>query len=77
MSDEEDYEDEESEEPFDFEGILTAAKVAGFDYKNVFSPSESLTGMPLRMEQRIKKIRKIRKNRIFSEPYKAPSAQND
>ena len=69
--------DEKAEEPFDFAGILTAAKVSGFEYRNIFSPSESLQDMPKRMEERIKKIRKIRKNNIFSEPYKAPSSKND
>ena len=76
MAIEDDY-DDESKEPFDFSGELTATKIPGFEYKSVFSPSASLQEMPKRMEERIKKIRKIRKNRIFKTPYKAPLIQND
>ena len=56
---------------FDFEGQMEATDVRGCDYKNIFSPVESLDDMPKRMEDRIKKLRKIRKNKIFKEPFKA------
>ena len=56
---------------FDFEGQMEATDVRGFDYKNIFSPVEPIDDMPKRMEDRIKKVRKIRKNKIFKEPFKA------
>ncbi|MBR1649076.1 MAG: hypothetical protein IJ689_05700 [Alphaproteobacteria bacterium] len=58
---------------FDFEGEMSPAQLPGFAYKDIFSPSESLDEMPKRMEERIKKVRKMRKNHIFADPYKAPS----
>lgn len=58
---------------FDFEGELESTNIYGFEYKNTFSPSEPLDGMPARMEQRIKQIRKIRKKNIFPQSYTAVS----
>ncbi len=60
---------------FDFEGNITQTDVYGFEYKNVFSPCEPLDEMPLRMEQRIKQVRKMRKKNIFSQPYTAPKTK--
>ena len=57
---------------FDFEGDMAPTDVFGFEYKNVFSPSEPIDKMPARMEQRIKQVRKMRKKNIFSKPYTAP-----
>lgn len=56
---------------FDFEGEITPTDIIGFEYKNIFSPSESIDEMPLRMEQRIKQVRKMRNKNIFSQPYTA------
>lgn len=56
---------------FDFEGQMEVTDVRGYDYKNIFSPVEPIDDMPKRMEDRIKKVRKIRKNKIFKEPFKA------
>lgn len=64
------------QKPFDFEGEMTQTTISGFDYKNIFSPSEPLTDMPKRMEARIKKIRKMRRKCIFPEPFKAPNVKN-
>ena len=62
----------ENETNFDFEGDMAPTDIHGFEYKNVFSPSEPLNEMPLRMELRIKQIRKMRKKNIFSKSYIAP-----
>ncbi|MBP5399026.1 MAG: hypothetical protein J6Y53_01230 [Alphaproteobacteria bacterium] len=42
----------------------------GFMYKDVFSPTISLSDLPKRMEKRIHKVRKMIGNNIFSTPYK-------
>lgn len=62
---------------FDFEGNMTPTDIFGFEYKNVFSPSESLVDMPKRMEQRIKQVRKLRKKNVFPHSYTAPKGTND
>ena len=63
--------EEKSVATFDFEGQMEETDVRGYDYKNIFSPVESIDDMPKRMEDRIKKVRKIRKNKIFKESFKA------
>ncbi len=63
--------EEKSVATFDFEGQMVETDVRGYDYKNIFSPVEPIDDMPKRMEDRIKKVRKIRKNKIFKEPFKA------
>jgi hypothetical protein len=47
------------------------AAVTGLEFRDSFSPSESLDGMLERMEERIKKVRKIKKNNIFVNPFKS------
>ena len=56
---------------FEFTGEMSAAAVTGLDFRDSFSPSESLDGMLERMEERIKKVRKIKKNNIFVNPFKS------
>ena len=51
---------------FEFTGEMSAAAVTGLEFRDSFSPSESLDGMLERMEERIKKVRKIKKNNILS-----------
>lgn len=62
---------------FDFKGEITPTDVFGFEYKNVFSPSESIDDMPKRMEQRIRQVRKLRKKNVFPHSYVAPKDTND
>lgn len=62
---------------FDFEGSIAPTEVKGYDYKNIFSPSESIADMPKRMEERIKKVRKMRKNKIFPEQFSVSKLKND
>ena len=51
---------------FEFTGEMSAAAVTGLEFRDSFSPS----GMLERMEERIKKVRKIKKNNIFVNPFK-------
>jgi len=69
--------DDDKKETFDFEGSIEPTDVRGYEYKNIFSRSESVADMPKRMEERIKKVRKMRKNAIFAEPFKAQPPEND
>lgn len=69
--------DGENMQQFDFEGTIQPTEVKGYAYKNIFSPKESIAEMPKRMEERIKRVRKMRKNNIFAEPYTAPKVLND
>ena len=46
---------------FEFSGEIAAAEIRGLEFRDNFSPSESLDGMQERMEERIKKVRKIKK----------------
>lgn len=55
---------------FEFTGEMSATAVTGLEFRDSFSPSESLDGMLERMEERIKKVRKIKKNNIFVNPFK-------
>ena len=41
----------------------------GFEFKENFSPCVSLDGMQKRMEERIKKVRKMKNNNIFVNPF--------
>ena len=54
---------------FEFAGEMTTAAVTGFEFRQDFSPSESLDGMQERMEERLKKVRKLKKNNIFTNPF--------
>lgn len=45
---------------------LKEADVMGIDFHDKFSPSVSLEGMEERLEEKVQKVRKIRKNNIFS-----------
>ena len=56
---------------FEFSGNMEATPVMGFEFHENFSPSESLEGMQERMEERIKKVRKMKKNNIFNNPFKS------
>lgn len=56
---------------FDFEGSMEPTDIRGYEYKNIFSHSEPVADMSKRMEERIKKVRKMRKNNIFAEPFAA------
>ena len=56
------------------ESTLTPIVGEGFLYRNVFSPSISLDTFPKRMEKRIRKVRKIVKNNIFTQPYISDNA---
>jgi len=56
---------------FEFSGEVSAIDVMGYEFRHNFSPSAPLDGMKERMEKRIKKIRKIRNNHIFDEPFRA------
>ncbi len=62
---------------FDFEGSIEPTDVRGYEYKNIFSRSEPVADMSERMEERIKKVRKMRKNNIFAEPFTASDSKND
>lgn len=63
--------DKQKNKEFEFAGEITATAVAGVEFRENFSPSESLDGMQERMEERIKKVRKIKKNNIFVNPFKS------
>lgn len=56
---------------FEFVGEVTPSDVFGFEFKEVFSPSVSTDGMMERMEERIKKVRKMKKNNIFTGQFHA------
>lgn len=56
------------------ENTTTPVVGSGFLYRNVFSPSISLSDFPKRMEKRIQKVRKTVKNNIFVHPYKSDNA---
>lgn len=45
--------------------------ITGMEFRENFSPSESLDGMRERMDERIRKVRKIKKNNIFNNPFKS------
>ncbi len=60
-----------SRKEFEFAGEMEETSVMGFEFRKDFSPSESLDGMQERMDERIKKIRKIKKNNIFVNPFKS------
>ena len=53
----------------EFGGEMVVAPLTGFEFKESFSPSESLDGMQERMEERLKKVRKLKKNNIFTNPF--------
>lgn len=59
-----------SPKEFEFTGEMEETSVMGFEFKKDFSPSEPLDGMQERMDERIKKVRKIKKNNIFVNPFK-------
>ncbi len=59
------------ENEFEFAGDLSAVAVTGLEFRDGFSPSESFDGMAERMTERIKKVRKIKKNNIFVNPFKS------
>lgn len=50
---------------------IETTPVMGFEFHENFSPSESLEGMQERMAERIKKVRKMKKNNIFNNPFKS------
>lgn len=54
-----------------FTGELKATNIFGLEFKEHFSPSESLEGMGERMDSRIKKVRKIKQNNIFNGQFHA------
>jgi hypothetical protein len=56
---------EETKQGFEFVGEISPASKFGFEYKENFSPSVSLEGMTERFEEKIGKVRKIRKNNIL------------
>lgn len=62
---------------FDFKGSIEPTDIRGFEYKNIFSHSEPISDMPKRMEERIKKVRKMRRNVIFTEPFSATDTKNE
>ena len=45
-------------------------RVFGLEFKDSFSPAEPLDGMEERMKERVKKVRKLKKNNIFNNPFK-------
>lgn len=59
----------EKQDSFEFSGEMTQTVVAGLEFRENFSPSESLDEMVERMNERIKKVRKIKKNNIFINPF--------
>ncbi len=61
----------EKPQEFEFSGEIAAAEIRGLEFRDNFSPSESLDGMQERMEERIKKVRKIKKNNIFVNPFQS------
>ncbi len=50
--------------------VVEPVAVSGYEFHSRFSPSESLEGMEERMAARIKKVRKMKKNNIFNNPFK-------
>lgn len=51
---------------FEFTGEMSAAAVTGLEFRDSFSPSESLDGMLERMEERIKKCGKSKRTTSLS-----------
>ena len=69
--------DSKKDYEFEFAGELSAANIFGLEYKEIFSPSVPLDGMEDRMDDRIKKVRNIKKNNIFTGQFHAYKQSQD
>jgi len=65
------------ENEFEFKGEMAPADVFGLEFKRSFSPSVSTEGMLERMDERIKKARKLKKNNIFTGGFHAYKSSQD
>lgn len=61
----------ERKNEFEISGGIVPTETTGFEFRDSFSPSESLDGMQERMAERVKKVRKIKKNNIFVNPFRS------